>query len=305
MAQANLSTTATVPQNNSGPDMTALVVVLVLILIVVCSCGALYGHYRIRRWQDNRRKYKDYYNNNGRPRDDDEPDERNYRRNDRRGDARQTSSHRDQDGNRHHYYFYHAPPPAPHGNAPHAQAKDHAPEKQTQTSAHHEEQGHHAQTSAHHEEQGHHAQAPAHHEDHAHSVRSDGARSSSRVIHRTDPVEVPSWHIPNFHVQPPPQPYQPQSRSSSYTSTIPTIWPHTSHSGQHPFGAHSMPTPTLPHFPNTFGAHSMPTPTLPHFPRPPHLPPAPHLLHPSHLPQAPHLWRTHSKIGTEDPDDSP
>ena len=312
MVEANVSTTVppTVLQDNSGPDLGGVIAILVLLLIGICSCVAVYSHYRIRRWHDNRQKYKEYYNNNAR--DDDTPDDRDYRRNDRRGAQRQTRSYRDRDGIIHNHY-YDTPPPGTHGNAPRGQGKDRASEKHTQTQAHSEEHdtsGHHTKPSTHSEEQGHHTQAPAHYDDQAHSVRSDGRSSSSRIIHSytTPPVEVHPSHVPGFHVQPPPQPHQSHSGSygipSFHSSHAPTMWsqptlPHVTH-------------PTLPHVtqPNHFG-HLVPIPTLPHFTHPtlPHV--TQHTGPRFVLPRGntfgghPGLWHTRSKIGTEDPDDSP
>ena len=288
MVEANVSTTVppTVLQDNSGPDLGGVIAILVLLLIGICVCGALYLNYRIRKWYDNRQKYKEYYNNNSR--DDDTPDDRDYRRNDRRGAQRQTQSIRDRDGN-HYHYHYNTPPPGTHGNAPRGQGKDRASEKHTQTQAHSEEHdtsGHHTKPSTHSEEQGRHTQAPAHYDDRAHSVRSDGASSSSRIIHSytTPPVEVHPSHIPSFASNS--SSYSvPHSSSSSHASTI---WPQNNHFG------HLVPTPTLPHFTH---------PTLPHVTQPT----GPHfgLPHVTTFGGHPGLWRTHSKIETEDPDDSP
>jgi hypothetical protein len=276
MAQANLSTTVTVPQDDSGPDLGGWVAVLVLLLIAVCSCGALYAQYRIRNWLDNRRKYKKHFNSYARSRDDYEPDEVDYRQNDRRSDRRQTDSTGDR-GAQHHHYYYNTPPPAEHGNAPHAPGKNHAKEQHTHAPEHSEE----------HRKSG--------HETHdSHSVKSDGASSSSRLIHSytTPPVEVHPSHIPS--IVPHSSQYSVQhSRAPSNASTM------VAQSNHHVQPVHTIPyTPQFPRF-------SHPVPTIPYLPHPqiptfPHFTPAPH-------PSAWHggIWGTHSKIGTEDPDDSP
>jgi len=311
MVEANVSTTVppTVPQDNSGPDLGGVIAILVLLLIGICSCVAVYSHYRIRRWNENRQKYKEYYNNNAR--DDDTPDDRDYRRNDRRGAQRQTRSFRDRDGIVNNHY-YDTPPPDTHRNAPRGQGKDRASEKHTQTQAHSEEHdtaGHQTKPSTHSEEQGRPTQAPAQYDDQAHSVRSDGRSSSSRVIYSTPPVEVHHSHIPSFASNN----HSFSAPHSSSSSRASTIWAQPNHFG-HPvptlphvtptFGGHlpQFPHPTLPHVTPTFGGHlpQFPHPTLPHFSTLPHPPQAPHAFggHPF-----PH--RLFSKIGTEDPDDSP
>jgi len=281
MAQTNLSTTVTVPKDDSGPDLGGLVAFLVLLLIAICSFGAWYLNRRIRRWHDNRRKYKEYFNNNARFRDDDPPDDRYYRQNDRRGDPRQTRSHRDQDGNHFHFHGF-IPPSAHDGNAPHAQEKGHASHKNTQTSTQYPDHGREDHATNVHKDSEEHRKS-VHETQDFHSVKSNGTSSSSRVVHThtTQPVPVDSynsWHFPHFDTHMYPIPVS-NSRASSYTATThpqPTNW------GQ------LVPVSTLRPLPHS------------HFPSLPHVTPAPH----------PYGWhagihRTHSKIGTEDPDDSP